>query len=166
MKILFCTFLSIFAFSWVANATNNEDFDPEVTAAFSTSTPPTLTDSTAPQILPEDFLSKNRTALATRLSRIKPAAPEVAEEEKFGKRKREETTTITRPIPIQEAFKEPTERKGKCLTWEEHCAWVKQLPPPTPRAGYYEFRHRCPGGGHSEYWKKEYNSSGELIGFA
>jgi hypothetical protein len=67
MKILFCTFLSIFAFSSVANATaDTENFDSEVTAAFSSS------NSTVPQILPGDLLSKARAALATRLSRIKP----------------------------------------------------------------------------------------------
>ena len=53
MKILFCTFLSIFAFSSVANATaDTENFDSEVTAAFSSSRSTTLIDSSVSQILP------------------------------------------------------------------------------------------------------------------
>jgi hypothetical protein len=122
MKILFCTFLSIFAFSSVANATaDTENFDSEVTAAFSSS------NSTVPQIIPEDYLSRARAALAARLSRIKSDVTEVAEEEKFGKRKREETTTMTRPIPDQAAF-------SRIVT---HTFEYRPCPP-APRAGYRE----------------------------
>lgn len=106
--------ISIFAFSSIANATDFEDFDSEIDEAFQSTT---LTNSAVPQTLPEDFLSKNRAALATRLSRINPAALEIDEEEKFGKRKREENSTITQPIPNQDVFKEPTERKETRLTW-------------------------------------------------
>ncbi len=165
MKTLFCIFLSIFAFSSVANATaDTENFDSEVTAAFSSSTPPTLTDSVAPSILPEDFLSKNLAALAARLSRIKSDVAEVAEEKNLGKRKYKELTTITFPLPDPRGFQSTT-RKSEYPTWIEHCDWIERLPPPTPRAGYYESRDRKPGGGYSEYWKKEYDADGNFTGY-
>lgn len=129
MKTLFCTFLSIFAFSSIANATT-ENCDSEANETFNSSTSTTLSDPTALQI------------------------PQ--EEEKFekGKRKREATTTITRPIPDQTVFDTIATTVGTMLN--DSC-------PPTPRVGYYELTGPD---GKPVYWKKKYNPSGELIGFA
>ena len=152
MKILFCTFLSIFAFSSVANTTaDTENFDSEVTAAFSSSRSTTLIDSSVSQILPGDLLSKARAALATRLSRIKP---EVAKEEKFEKRKHSEITQPVRPLPSLDVFDRID--TGAWTMPHNPC-------PPTPRAGHYELRDLD---GHAVYWKKKYDLNGKLIGFA
>jgi hypothetical protein len=149
MKILFCTFLSIFAFSSVANATaDTENFDSEVTAAFSSS------NSTVPQIIPEDYLSRARAALAARLSRIKSDVTEVAEEEKFEKRKHSEITQPVRPLPSLDVFDRID--TGAWTMPHNPC-------PPTPRAGHYELRDLD---GHAVYWKKKYDLNGKLIGFA
>lgn len=128
MKTLFCTFLSIFAFSSIANATS-ENCDSEANKAFNSSTSTTLSDPTALQI------------------------PQ--EEEKFekGKRKREETTTITRPIPDQTVFDTIATTEGTMLN--DSC-------PPTPIVGYYEFTKR---NGKRVYWEKEYDPNGKFIGF-
>lgn len=129
MKTLFCTFLSIFAFSSIANATT-ENCDYEVTEAFNSSPSTTLTDSTALQI------------------------PQEEEKFEIGKRKREETRTITRPIPDPTVLDIIATTVGTMLG--NPC-------PPTPIVGYYELT------GHDRkpvYWKKKYNSRGEFIGFA
>ncbi len=128
MKTLFCTFLSIFAFSSIANATS-ENCDSEANEAFNSSTSTTLSDPTALQI------------------------PQEEEKFKIGKRKREATTTITRPIPDPAVFNIIATTVETMLG--DPC-------PPTPIVGYYEFTKR---NGERVYWKKKYDPNGKFIGF-